>query len=137
MVQFNDGSMKAQMGLPDMRLPIQYALGYPARLDSDFERFNFSKYPNLTFEEPDMKIFRNLAISFDAMHKGGNWPCIMNAANEIAVDAFLREKIGFLAMSDLIEEVLVKSDFIANPSLEDLLESDRLARLNTKKLMEE
>ena len=96
MVQFNDGSIKAQLGLPDMRLPIQFALSYPNRLDSDFQRFNFADYPSLTFEKPDLKTFRNLQLAYIAMENGGNQPCILNAANEIAVDGFLKDKIGFL-----------------------------------------
>lgn len=127
-VQFEDGSMKAQMGIPDMRLPIQYALSFPHRLKSDFPRLNILNYPNLTFEPPDTKKFRNLAIAYEALRKGGNWPCIMNAANEIAVNAFLCGRIGFLEMSDIIEGVLLKSVYIGNPSLEDYKHSDREAR---------
>jgi 1-deoxy-D-xylulose-5-phosphate reductoisomerase len=128
MVQFIDGSIKAQMGLPDMRLPIQYAFSYPDRFESDFERFDFLKYPSLNFEQPDTKIFRNLAISYEALKKGGNWPCIMNAANEIAVDAFLKEKIGFLQIADVIERTLGRSTFIKAPVLEDYFNSDQQAR---------
>lgn len=128
MVMFRDGSMKAQMGLPDMRLPIQYALTFPMRLKSDFPKFSFKDHPNLTFKVPDYKIFRNLAISYTALKKGGNWPCIMNAANEIAVNAFLKEKIGFTAISDLIENTLEGSKFIEEPDLDDLMQSDRIAR---------
>ncbi len=127
-VQFIDGSVKAQLGPPDMRLPIQFALGFPERLSSGFKRLNFTEYPNLTFQSPDTKIFRNLALSFEAMEKGGNWPCIMNAANEIAVDAFLKEKISFLRISEIIEQTLAKSIFIQNPQLEDLVESDKKGR---------
>ncbi len=105
-VQFEDGSMKAQMGLPDMKLPIQFALGYPNRLKSDFPRFNFLNYPALTFEQPDKESFRNLALAFEALEKGGNMPCILNAANEVAVEAFLHDKVSFLGMSDLIAEGL-------------------------------
>ena len=111
--QFTDGSMKAQMGLPDMKLPIQFALGYPERLKSDFPRFDFLKYPQLTFEPADYRTFRNLQFAFDAMDKGGNAPCVLNAANEIAVQAFLDEKIGFLQMSDLIEYCMLNVAFIA------------------------
>jgi len=128
MVQFIDGSVKAQMGPPDMRLPIQYALGFPERLTSGFKRLDFTEYPNLTFQAPDTNIFRNLAISFDALKKGGNWPCLMNAANETAVEAFLKEKIGFLDIPDVIEQTLVKSHYLPKPGLTDLVESDRLGR---------
>jgi 1-deoxy-D-xylulose-5-phosphate reductoisomerase len=128
MVQFMDGSIKAQLGEPDMRVPIQYALAFPSRIKSDFPRLDFSKNVNLTFESPDLKKFRNLAISFEVMKKGGNWPCIMNAANEIVVDAFLKEKIGFLEMSGIIEQVLEKSYFIKDPGYEDLCGSDSEAR---------
>ncbi len=128
MVQFIDGSIKAQMGEPDMRVPIQYALTYPARIKSDFPRFDFSGSVNLTFESPDLKKFRNLAISFEVMKKGGNWPCIMNAANEVVVSAFLKEKIGFLRMSEIIEQVIEKSAFIDNPDYDEICESDKEAR---------
>jgi len=128
MVQFTDGSIKAQMGLPDMRLPIQYAFSYPRRFDSDFERFDFLKHPSLTFERPDTKIFRNLALSYEALRKGGNWPCILNAANEIAVEAFLKEKIGFLQIPFVIEETLSRSTYIKAPVLEDYYNSDLQAR---------
>jgi 1-deoxy-D-xylulose-5-phosphate reductoisomerase len=128
MVQFIDGSIKAQMGLPDMRLPIQYAFSYPDRFESDFERFDFLKYPSLTFEQPDTKKFRNLALSYEALRKGGNWPCILNAANEIAVEAFLKEKIGFLQIPDVIESTLVRSTYIKAPELEDYFNSDLHAR---------
>ena len=128
MVQFIDGSIKAQLGEPDMRVPIQYALAYPARIASDFPRLDFRKSLNLHFEAPDLKKFRNLAISFEVMKKGGNWPCIMNAANEIAVDAFLKQKIGFLDMPVIIEKVLEKSSFVENPEFDDLCESDAEAR---------
>ncbi|MCU0402656.1 MAG: 1-deoxy-D-xylulose-5-phosphate reductoisomerase [Algoriphagus sp.] len=119
LVQFEDGSIKAQLGLPDMRIPIQFALSYPDRFKSDFERFNFANYPNLTFEQPDMKTFRNLQLAFDALARGGNAPCVLNAANEIAVAAFLNREVGFLEMSDLIEETLAKATFVKHPSLED------------------
>lgn len=135
LVQFEDGSIKAQLGLPDMRTPIQFALSYPDRLKSDFERFNFSKYPNLTFEQPDMKTFRNLQLAFDALAKGGNAPCVLNAANEIAVAAFLNREVGFLEMSDLIEETLAKATFVAHPSLEDYVTSDTEARMITENLI--
>ena len=123
-VQFQDGSIKAQLGLPDMKLPIQYALGFPKRLSNRFERFSFFDYPNLTFEKPDLETFKNLALAYKAMEKGGNSPCILNAANEIAVSAFLNNKIGFLNMADLIDNCLEKINFVKNPSLEELIESD-------------
>ena len=135
LVQFEDGSIKAQLGLPDMRIPIQFALSYPDRLKSDFERFNFAKYPNLTFEQPDMKTFRNLQLAFDALATGGNAPCVLNAANEIAVAAFLNREVGFLEMSDLIEETLAKATFVAHPSLEDYVASDAEARIITENLI--
>ena len=128
MVQFEDGSIKAQMGLPDMKLPIQYALGFPSRLKNDFPRFDFRKINNLTFEEPDLKTFRNLALAIEALNKGGNLPCVMNAANEIAVWAFLRNRIGFLDMTDLIEKTMQKIPFIETPTLEEYFDSDAEAR---------
>lgn len=128
LVQFEDGSIKAQMGLPDMKLPIQFALGFPDRLKSDFPRFDFMKYPNLTFEQPDKETFRNLQLAFNAMATGGNMPCILNAANEIAVAAFLEDKIGFLQMSDLIETCMAKLPFIKQPSLEDYIATDEATR---------
>lgn len=127
-VQFEDGSMKAQMGLPDMKLPIQYALAYPERLKSDFPRFNFMDYPSLTFEAPDKVTFKNLQLAYDAMEKGGNAACILNAANEIAVQGFLDERIGFLEMSTLLEECLAKIPFIQKPKLEDYFETDSATR---------
>lgn len=128
LVQFEDGSIKAQLGLPDMKLPIQYALGFPRRLKSDFPRFDFINYPNLTFEKPDFETFRNLGLAFEALNKGGNMPCILNAANEVAVDAFLKDKIGFLQMSDVIEFCLGKVNFLKNPTLEDYIETDKITR---------
>lgn len=127
-VQFRDGSMKAQMGLPDMKLPIQYAIGFPQRLDASFPRFDFLNYPSLTFEKPDTETFRNLAIAIEAMRRGGNAPCIINAANEVAVAAFLNDRIGFLEMTELIEECLERAPFIEHPSLEDYIASDEEAR---------
>ena len=127
-VQFTDGSMKAQMGLPDMKLPIQYAMGYPKRIKSDFPRFNFLNYPQLTFEQADTKTFRNLALAFEAMNKGGNSPCVLNAANEIAVEAFLKDKIGFLEMSDVVEKCLETIAFIKKPSYADYVETDTETR---------
>lgn len=127
-VQFEDGSMKAQMGLPDMKLPIQYAMAYPQRLKSDFPRFNFLAYPELTFEKPDTETFRNLALAFDALNKGGNMPCVLNAANEVVVDAFLKDKISFLGMSDIIETCLAKVEFVAKPNYDSYVASDKEAR---------
>ena len=126
--QFRDGSMKAQLGLPDMKLPIQYALGFPKRLDSDFERFNFINYPALTFEQPDKETFRNLALAYEAMHAAGNIPCIMNAANEVVVDAFLKDRVGFLQMSDVIGDCMQKVNKIEKPSYEDYVASDSETR---------
>ncbi len=135
MVQFTDGSIKAQMGLPDMRLPIQFALGYPNRLPSDFPRFNFMDYPALTFEQPDAKTFRNLQLAYDALAKGGNMPCIINAANEIAVDAFLHDAIGFLEISDVIEECMQRATFVAQPGYDDYVMTDEeVRRLATEKV---
>lgn len=135
LIQFEDGSIKAQLGLPDMRIPIQFALSYPDRLKADFPRFDFSKYPNLTFEQPDMKTFRNLQLAFDALEKGGNMPCILNAANEIVVAAFLRDEIGFLEMSDIIEETMGRVDFVKQPGLEDYIATDSLSRKVTEALI--
>ena len=132
LVQFKDGSMKAQLGLPDMKLPIQYALAYPDRLQNTFERFNFMDYPSLTFEQPDVKSFRNLQLAYDALEKGGNAPCVLNAANEVVVDAFLKDKVRFLQMSDIIADTLQKCTFVKNPSLEDYIASDSEARRITK-----
>ncbi len=134
-VQFCDGSMKAQMGLPDMRLPIQYALGYPCRIPNHFPRFSFIDYPELHFEKPDTKLFKNLDIAFTAMRKGGNIPCIMNAANEVAVDAFLNDSLPFVRMPELIEETMNKIDFIKHPTLIDYKESDAMARRLAMKLI--
>lgn len=127
-VQFEDGSMKAQMGLPDMKLPIQYAMAYPKRLTNNFPRFNFLDYPNLNFEKPDMETFANLGLAFQALKTGGNMPCVLNAANEIAVEAFLHDKIGFLQMSDLIEKTMQKANFVVHPSYEDYILTDAEAR---------
>jgi 1-deoxy-D-xylulose-5-phosphate reductoisomerase len=128
MVQFEDGAIKAQLGVPDMKLPIAYAFSYPKRLKSQTPRLDFSQYPALTFEEPDMNRFRNLALAFEVMRKGGNAPCILNAANEMAVAAFLRDEAGFLQMSDIIEQTLSKGTFIANPTYDDYTETDAEAR---------
>jgi len=135
LIQFEDGSIKAQLGLPDMRIPIQFALSYPDRLKADFPRFDFAKYPNLTFEQPDIETFRNLGLAYEALAKGGNSPCILNAANEIVVAAFLREEIGFLEMSDIIAEAMAKADFVRNPTLEDYINTDKMSRIITQELI--
>lgn len=134
-VQFQDGSMKAQMGLPDMKLPIQYAFSYPDRIENNFRRFNFLDYPSLTFEQADTQTFRNLALAFEALNKGGNMPCIVNAANEVVVAEFLKERIGFLQMSEVIETCMAKLDFISHPELEDYFESDRQTRIFAQELV--
>jgi len=128
MIQFEDGSIKAQMGLPDMKLPIQYALSFPRRIASNFPRYDFRKPGTLTFEEPDVKTFRNLTLATEALFKGGNLPCVLNAANEIAVFAFLRNRIGFLDMTDLVERTMQQVSFIEHPTLEEYFESDGEAR---------
>lgn len=128
MVQFEDGSIKAQMGLPDMKLPIQYAMAFPQRIKNDFPRLDFRKHPNLSFEEPDVKTFRNLALATEALHKGGNMPCVMNAANEIAVWAFLRNRIGFLDMTAMVEKTMEHIAFIKHPTLQEYFDSDGEAR---------
>ena len=134
-VQFEDGSIKAQLGTPDMKLPIQYALGFPKRLKNNFKRFSFMDYPNLTFEKPDLNTFKNLQLSFNALKKGGNMACILNAANEIAVEAFLKDKIGFLNMSDLIADCMEKITFVAKPNLEDYVETNNATRIMANKLL--
>jgi 1-deoxy-D-xylulose-5-phosphate reductoisomerase len=128
MVQFRDGSIKAQMGLPDMKLPIQYALTFPQRIANNFPRCDFRKFNSLTFDEPDYRTFRNLTLAIEALKKGGNLPCIMNAANEIAVYAFLRNRLGFLEMTDVIEKTMEKIPFMEKPGIEDYYESDGEAR---------
>ncbi len=128
LVQFEDGSMKAQLGLPDMKLPIQFALSYPHRIKNDFPRFDFSKYPSLTFEQPDLETFRNLRLAFEALDKGGNRACVVNAANEVAVQAFLEDRIGFLEMSDLIETCIDRVAFIQQPTLDDYILTDKETR---------
>lgn len=133
LVQFNDGSIKAQIGLPDMKLPIQYAMAFPKRVPNAFPRFSFKDYSKFTFEQPDVKTFRNLQLAMDALEKGGNAPCILNAANEVVVNAFIHNKIGFLQMSDLIEESLNSVNYIENPTLEELVETDRYTRSFTQK----
>ena len=134
-VQFKDGSIIAQIGVPDMKLPIQYALAYPSRINNNFKRFSFFDYPNFSFEKPDEKVFRNLFLAKKAIYKSGNMPCVLNAANEIAVEAFLKEKIGFLNMSDLIENCMEKITFVKNPTLEDYLHCDSETRRLAKKLI--
>lgn len=136
MVEFADGSIKAQLGMPDMRLPIQYAFTYPMRISSKFPRLDFSTYSQLTFEKPDTKRFRNLAFAYKAMESGGNMPCIVNAANEVVVAAFLENKIGFLQMSDIIETVMAKADFVKNPSYDDYVATDIAVRRLTKSLID-
>lgn len=128
MVQFEDGAVKAQLGVPDMRLPIQYAFSYPNRLKSSFDRLDFTTMGNLTFEEPDLTRFRNLDLAYNALNQGGNIPCIINAANEVVVDAFLHDKISFLAMSDVIENTMSKVAFISKPTYEDYVNTDDEAR---------
>jgi 1-deoxy-D-xylulose-5-phosphate reductoisomerase len=128
MVQFEDGSVKAQMGLPDMKLPIQYAMAFPQRIPSKFPRYDFRKPGTLNFEEPDLRTFRNLVLATDALHKGGNMPCILNAANEVAVYAFLRNRIGFLDMTEVVEQAITKVKFIEKPTLQEYFDSDGEAR---------
>ncbi len=135
LVQFEDGSIKAQLGLPDMRLPIQFALTYPERFPSRFERFDFAKYPSLNFEKPDTETFRNLALAYQAVNRGGNMPCVLNAANEVAVAEFLKDRVGFLEMSDIVEQCLAKIDYIRNPSYEDYASTDRETRLKAFELV--
>jgi len=135
LVQFQDGSMKAQMGLPDMKLPIQYALAYPNRIKSNFPRFNFLDYPQLTFEKADNKTFKNLDLAYAAMNKGGNAACVLNAANEVVVAAFLKDKIGFLEMSDVVEKCLETVTFIKKPTLDDYQETDLETRNKAKELI--
>jgi 1-deoxy-D-xylulose-5-phosphate reductoisomerase len=135
LVQFEDGSIKAQLGLPDMRLPIQFALTYPDRLRSDFPRFDFRNYPALNFEKPDMETFRNLALAFEALHRGGNMPCVLNAANEVAVSEFLHERVGFLEMSAVVEQCLQEIAYIKNPTYEDYVETDRETRIRAFELI--
>lgn len=124
LVQFEDGSLKAQLGLPDMKLPIQYALGYPKRLKNNFQRFDFFNYPNLSFQKPDLDTFTNLALAYEALNQGGNMPCVLNAANEIAVQAFLDDKIGFLQMSHVVENAMKKINFIQTPNYQDYIDCD-------------
>lgn len=135
LVQFEDGSIKAQLGLPDMRLPIQFALSYPNRLKSDYPRFDFTNYPSLNFEKPDMETFRNLALAFEALNKGGNMPCVLNAANEVAVEEFLKDKVSFLQMSGIVEQCLHKMAYIKNPSFEDYVETDKETRIRAFEIL--
>lgn len=137
LVQFEDGSMKAQMGLPDMRLPIQYALSYPRRIKADFPRFDFTQFPSLTFEKPDYDTFRNLTLAYNALERGGNMACIINAANEIAVAAFLNDEIGFLEISDVIESCAAKVAFISHPQYQDYVHTDRETRRVAAELIHE
>ncbi|MBT1700636.1 1-deoxy-D-xylulose-5-phosphate reductoisomerase [Fulvivirgaceae bacterium PWU4] len=135
LVQFEDGSIKAQLGLPDMRLPIQFALTYPDRYPSAFPRFDFAQYPTLTFGKPDTETFRNLALAYEALHRGGNMPCILNAANEVAVAEFLKDRVGFLEMSDIVEQCLAKIHYIKSPSYEDYVNTDKETRLKAIELV--
>lgn len=132
MVQFQDGSVKAQMGLPDMKLPIQYALSYPNRLQTNFPRLDFAHHASLTFEEPDLKRFRNLHLAYKAISKGGTAPCALNAANEVVVEAFLHDKIGFMEMPELIEKAITQTSYVEKPTLEDYFEVDKEARQRTQ-----
>jgi 1-deoxy-D-xylulose-5-phosphate reductoisomerase len=135
LVQFTDGSLKAQLGLPDMKLPIQYAMTFPQRLKSDFKRFDFKDFTKFNFEQPDYKTFRNLALAKEAMFKGGNATCVLNAANEVVVHAFLQNKVGFLEMNDIIEKALTDISFIEQPTLEELEHTDIETRKLTESLM--
>jgi len=135
MVQFADGSIKAQLGMPDMKLPIQYAFTYPDRLKTNFPRFDFNLCSQFTFEQPDLERFRNLGFAYYAMERGGNMPCILNAANEIVVAAFLKDKIGFLQMSDIIETVMAKAEFVAKPTYDDYVITDERVRILTNELI--
>ncbi|AGA80839.1 1-deoxy-D-xylulose-5-phosphate reductoisomerase [Echinicola vietnamensis] len=135
LVQFEDGSIKAQLGLPDMRIPIQFALTYPDRLVSEFPRFDFMQYPSLDFEKPDLETFKNLQLAFDALERGGNAPCVLNAANEVVVVAFLRDQVGFLEMSDIIAETMAAVDYVQSPKLEDFVATDKMARVKTEELI--
>lgn len=134
-VQFEDGSMKAQMGLPDMKLPIQYALGYPQRIANNFRRFSFPEYSQLTFEQPDMNTFKNLALAYKALEKGGNMPCIVNAANEVVVAEFLNNKVGFLQMSEIIKKCMEEISYVSVPDLSDYMETDSETRIFARKLV--
>ncbi len=135
MVQFTDGSVKSQMGLPDMKLPIQYAIAFPERIHNDYKRLDFKDFPKLSFEVPDYKTFRNLALAIDAMKKGGNAPCVLNAANEVVVHAFLQNKVGFLEMSEMIEKTLDCMTFIEHPTIEEYVETDKEARIQVAEFL--
>lgn len=135
MVQFEDGAVKAQLGMPDMRLPIQYAFSYPQRVKSSFERLDFARITDLTFEQPDTKRFRNLALAYEALHQAGNMPCIVNAANEVVVAAFLQDRISFLGMSDVIEQTMSKVAYIKDPAYEDYVATDAEARRQASALL--
>lgn len=135
LVQFEDSSIKAQLGLPDMRLPIQYALSYPERLPADFPRFNFMDYPSLTFEQPDTETFRNLLLAYEALEKAGNMPCILNAANEVVVSEFLKDKISFLNMPDVVEACMTKVSFIPDPEYNDFVDTDKETRIKALEII--
>ena len=135
LVQFEDGSLKAQLGLPDMKLPIQYALGFPNRIKADFPRFSFAQFPILSFEQPDLDTFTNLKTAFEALEQGGNMPCIINAANEVAVAAFLNDEISFLGISSLIQTTMQRASFIQRPSLEDYIKTDAETRILSKEII--
>lgn len=135
MVEFEDGSIKAQLGLPDMRLPIQFALSYPERLKSNFPKFNFLDFPSLTFEQPDLNTFKNLSLAYYALEKGGNMPCILNAANEVVVNEFLNDRISFLQMSDVIADCMQTQGYISDPTLEDYINTDKESRIKAKELI--
>lgn len=135
LVQFEDGSMKAQLGLPDMKLPIQYALGYPERIKNQYKRFDFTAYPNLGFEKPDLETFRNLALAFEALKAGGNMPCIINAANEVAVAGFLADEVSFLGMSEIIEVCMKQMPYVESPTLDDYLNTDKETRILAQNLI--
>lgn len=135
LVQFEDGSIKAQLGIPDMKLPIQYAFSYPLRVKNTFKRFSFTDYPNLSFEEPDLDAFINLKLAFQSLRKGGNMPCVLNAANEVAVKAFLEDKVGFLQMSDIVGNTLEKMNFINSPSYDEYVNCDKEARIIASELV--
>src|SRR5690606_17219056 len=135
LVQFEDGSIKAQLGLPDMRIPIEFALTYPERYPSDVPRFDFAQYRSLNFEKPGKETFRNLQLAYEALEKGGNAACVLNASNEVVVDAFLKDRIGFLEMSDIIDETLNTVDFVKQPSLEDFIETDKKSRIIANELI--
>jgi 1-deoxy-D-xylulose-5-phosphate reductoisomerase len=137
LVQFTDGSLKAQLGLPDMKLPIQYALAFPQRVHNDFKRFDFRDYTKFTFEQPDYKTFRNLELAKEAMYTGGNAPCVMNAANEVVVHTFLQNRVSFIEMSEVIENVMNKVGFITTPTLDDYRQSDKEARIYASELVKQ